>query len=276
MNVFRSEMIQPIVGVGHSMGANLLTMLSLGHPMLFSSLVLMEPVMSMGTIMGMGSVLALQTLRRRTEWPSRKAAENTSQKAFRSWDPRVLERWNRYALYPYPRSGSEEAEKPQSTRLLTGRFQELTGIVRPEFIYSGSVEFTETMNWVREITVLNKIIDFIPCSTFYICAAKGVSASAKMRKDWLLRTGMGSHGSPHMGRKLRKRRVEDIVLPDLGHFAPLEAPVVCAEAAAKWIDEDIKSWEDEEESLKRTWGNLSAEEKEEKANAWMSELKAKM
>lgn len=271
VNVFRSEMAQPIVGFGHSMGANLLAMLSLGHPMLFSSLVLIEPVISMDAIRAMGTALTQQTLRRRAEWPSREAAEKTFKIAFQSWDPRVLERWNKYALYPYPGPGNEE-EKAQPTRLTTGRFQELTGIVRPGFIYSGSVEFTGKMTWVEEVTVLDNMIEFIPCSTFYICGAKGLSASPKMRSDWLARTGTGDH----MGRKLRKRRVEDTVLPDVGHFAPLESPMACAESTSRWIDEDMKSWEEEQRSLNRTWGNLSAEEKEQRANDWMSELKAKM
>ena len=77
-----------------------------------------------------------------------------------------------------------------------------------------------------------------------------------------------------MGKPLPKRHVEAVVLPRVGHFVPMEAPTVCAEAAAKWIDEEIGNWEKEDQRLK-DWRSLPAETKEELANTWMANLKAK-
>jgi hypothetical protein len=79
-----------------------------------------------------------------------------------------------------------------------------------------------------------------------------------------------------MGRKGRKRRVEEVVVPGMGHFVAMEAPRACAEATAKWIDEEVNRLEKEEESMKKTWRALSMEEKEERANAWMGALQAKL
>ncbi|KAI0543193.1 hypothetical protein GGR58DRAFT_451075 [Xylaria digitata] len=43
-NVFRAEMPRPIIGIGHSFGGSILTCLSLIHARLFSTLILLDPV----------------------------------------------------------------------------------------------------------------------------------------------------------------------------------------------------------------------------------------
>lgn len=242
-------------------------MLSLGHPMLFSTLVLIEPIIAAATIKGMGPGMTNMTLRRKTEWPSRQAAERALSKAFRSWDSRVLERFNSYALYPYPNPKIRKNETP--TRLTTGRFQELGGIVRPAFIYDGNLN-QKNIPWVEEALVVDNLIGFIPCSTVYVCGGLSPSADTEIRKDWIERTGTGKH----MGKPGRRRRVEAKILPGVGHFVPMEAPAACADAVATWVDEEVGEWEKEEEKL-RDWRNLSGEMKEKLANTWMANLRAK-
>lgn len=77
-----------------------------------------------------------------------------------------------------------------------------------------------------------------------------------------------------MGKKGRKRRVEEAVIPGMGHFVAMEAPRACAETTAKWIDEMVDRWEKEEESTKSTWRDLNMKEKEGRANAWMARLES--
>jgi pimeloyl-ACP methyl ester carboxylesterase len=44
INTFRSEMPQPIAGLGHSFGATMLVNLAFLHPRLLSTVVLLDPV----------------------------------------------------------------------------------------------------------------------------------------------------------------------------------------------------------------------------------------
>ena len=242
-------------------------MLALGHPMLFSTLVLIDPVIAADAIKGMGPRLTSMTLRRKTEWSSRQAAEKAFSNAFSSWDPRVLKRFYQFGLYPYPDPKTKDKEIP--TRVVTGRAQELSGVVRPAFIYDGNLD-PEGMPWVEEALVVNDLIEFIPCSTIYACGSLSLSANSEILKDWVARTGSGKH----MGRPFRKRRVETKVLDGVGHFVPMEKPTACAETVAGWIDEEMVEWEKGEEKLNR-WRDLTVEKREEAMTTWMANLKAK-
>jgi len=271
VNHFREEIVQPVVAIGHSIGGNQLFMLSLAHPTLFSTMILLDPIIAPAEMVSMGLMLARTTLRRRIEWPSRLAAEKAFKVGFAAWDSRVLEKFLDYALYPYRSAQPRNAAESQPVRLVTGRFQELMSFIRPDFVYTGDMNSKE-IAWVEETFLSHKIIDLVPCTTLYICGEKSVSAGPEIRKDWLARTGTGAH----MGRRGRKRRVEEVIVPGAGHFVPMENPRACAEAAAKWIDEDAKRWEAEEKSMKETWRSLSKDEKEKRANAWMNNLKGKL
>ncbi|KAI1158252.1 Alpha/beta hydrolase family-domain-containing protein [Nemania serpens] len=106
-NVFRAEMPRPLVGVGHSYGANILTQLSLLHPRLLTSLVLFDPTIvafDPARMAGPGTSPARASAVRRDVWPSREAAIASFARSpfYRSWDPRVLERWNQHALRDLP------------------------------------------------------------------------------------------------------------------------------------------------------------------------------
>jgi pimeloyl-ACP methyl ester carboxylesterase len=244
-------------------------MLSIAHPTLFSSLVLLDPIIAPDEMIKVGLLLAKNSLHRQVEWPSREEAEKSMKKAFRTWDSRVLEKFNQYALFPPPIEGNGTSS--QATRLTTGRFQELVGFVRPTFIYDGDIE-NENVTWVTEVFMAHKLIPYAPCNTLFICGEKSVSAGPEIRKDWLARSGTGVQGRI----RRHERRVEEAVIPRRGHFVPLEAPRACAEAAARWIDEETKKWEAEEESGRRNWSMLSGKGRESRANAWMDSLKSKI
>ena len=247
-------------------------MLSLAHPRLFASMILIDPIIHPEAIGNVGPVFTRGILRRQVTWPSRQAAERTSNAIFKSWDPRVLQSFNSYGLFPYPKLGpDDDPETPEPTRLLTGRYQDLAGIVRPQYIYDGKIE-RDGIVWRDEVRVLHDMLHFIPCNTLYICGSKTFATNAKIRKDWQERTGSGLH----LGRRMRERRVEEVLVPGAGHFVPLEEPTACANAAAKWISEELGGWEKEEEAMKKNWSSLSVEEKDKKANAWIAAIKAKI
>ena len=215
----------------------------------------------------MGTALAKGTLRKKVEWPSRKVAEKVFKRALASWNPRVLQKWNKYALH----TPETENEELCPTKLVTSRYAEFLCFMSPSFIYNGQVE-TEQLPWNQEIRLGQYLVELIPRNTIYICGSLSVSAGPEVRKDWLSRTGTRLY----LGRRVSEIRVEDAVIPDAGHMVPFEAPTACAETIATWVDEETKMWEGEEVSMTTNWRNLTLKQKEDRANAWMAALKSKI
>ncbi|KAI1181859.1 Alpha/beta hydrolase family-domain-containing protein [Nemania serpens] len=133
-NVFRAEMPRPLVGIGHSYGANILTQLALLHPRLLTSLVLFDPTIvdfDPARAAGPGTSPARASAVRRDVWPSREVAIASFARSpfYRSWDPRVLERWNQHALrdlptlvYPeLPASSAPPSDPSSSTTSTTAK-----------------------------------------------------------------------------------------------------------------------------------------------------------
>ncbi|KAI1356142.1 Alpha/beta hydrolase family-domain-containing protein [Xylaria sp. FL0043] len=125
VNVFRADMPRPLVGVGHSFGANILTHLALLHPRLLTTLVLLDPtiiVFDPAKSSGPGTSPARASTFRRDLWPSREAAVESFRRSpfYRSWDPRVLEAWNEHAIRDlptplYPELSSSSTASPSSS-----------------------------------------------------------------------------------------------------------------------------------------------------------------
>ncbi|KAK4499146.1 hypothetical protein PRZ48_009658 [Zasmidium cellare] len=98
INHFQDLMPTPIIGIGHSLGGALLTVLSTWHPRLFTGLILTEP--AYGPKKGISwptpnkfypSVLVAK---RKDTWPSREEARKTFVKSpvFKSYDLRVVDK----------------------------------------------------------------------------------------------------------------------------------------------------------------------------------------
>ncbi|KAI0204554.1 Alpha/beta hydrolase family-domain-containing protein [Astrocystis sublimbata] len=153
-NVFRDQMPRPLIGIGHSFGANILTHLSLLHPRLLTTLVLLDPTivaLDASRASGPGTTPARASTFRRDVWPSKQEAIEAFARSpfYRAWDPRVLEAWNQHALRElptplYPELPSTSASKPSSSStstltaspasgatLRTTKHQELFTFLRP-------------------------------------------------------------------------------------------------------------------------------------------------
>lgn len=103
---------RPVYGVAHSLGGALTTLMAGEHPELFKKLVLLDPVyFPRGMITAMAglhfagllekfSPLSKQAKKRRTEWPTRVAAENylRGRGIFKGWDEAALKSFVRYAM----------------------------------------------------------------------------------------------------------------------------------------------------------------------------------
>ncbi|CAI6241892.1 unnamed protein product [Periconia digitata] len=126
INTFRAQMPRPIIGIGHSMGGAQLTNLSLLHPRLFETLILIDPVIQ-ETISLSGNVSpAHASVNRRDRWPSRNEAATSMLKNrfYQAWDRRVFDRWVAFGLRDlptelYPSSSSSSSSSQSSSTTTT-------------------------------------------------------------------------------------------------------------------------------------------------------------
>lgn len=98
INHFQELMPPPLIAIGSSLGAALLTILSTWHPRLFSGLILAEPAYGprKGYYWPSSNKLypARLVAKRRESWPSREDARKAFAKSplYRSYDPRVIDK----------------------------------------------------------------------------------------------------------------------------------------------------------------------------------------
>ncbi|KAF2862842.1 alpha/beta-hydrolase [Piedraia hortae CBS 480.64] len=244
VNHFRTEMVRPIIGIGHSMGGNNLVNLSLMHPRLFAGLILIDPVIQRWPNAGNFAPAQL-SIRRRDRWPSRKAAETAFRKSpfYQAWDPRVFDRWVKYglrelptALYPVPATEGE-------VTLTTTKHQEVLTFLRlrqdrneaeiDEATPTNSAPFyrPESVN-----TFLN--LPHLRPNAFYIYGGESALSTPASQSNQLSATGTGIGGSGGVARG----RVKHVTFSDLGHMIPMEAVDRTAKACADWLGLELKWW----------------------------------
>ncbi|KAM0126890.1 hypothetical protein ACHAO1_009810 [Botrytis cinerea] len=281
VNTYRSEMPLPIIGIGHSLGANMLTNLSLMHPRLLTTLIMLDPVIQQyaSTPFGTISPAQLSTFRRDL-WPSRAAAEASfrKSKAYSKWDSRVLDRWCQYAIrstptliYPNEPSGS--------TTLTTTKHQECFSFMRPSweaFSEDGKTvirpdlipDLHETspakypLYRPEPINTLLRLPQLRP-SVLYIYGATSNVCSPPSRVEKLSMTGTGHGGSG--GAK--EGKVKEVVLEGIGHLVAQEATQECADALTPWIGQELKRWKREQEEYIQ-WTKKSLIEKQTLSEEW--------
>jgi pimeloyl-ACP methyl ester carboxylesterase len=97
--------------VGHSFGGCTLLLAAINYPALFSSLILVDPVIAQPGLYGAHSKnlqgYVRGALQRREHWPTRDDALRLFKKApfFAAWDPDILKTYVEHALAPDPKGG---------------------------------------------------------------------------------------------------------------------------------------------------------------------------
>ena len=291
VNHFRKEMSRPLVGIGHSMGGNVLVSLAYMHPRLLTSLVLIDPVIYNGfPVDPDGSHFAYPQAStfRRDRWPSRSEAALAVRKSkfYQSWDPRVLDLWIKHglrslptAIYPKEHGGFDRSGNDDSpVTLTTTKHQEVFTFLRPNFD-GVDVNGNPIVNSRTHPDLDMKALDIYPFyrpeptavftdlprlrpGTLYIFGGRSDLSPPDLRKQKMERTGTGVGGSG--GAKAGK--VKEVVLEDVGHLVPMEAVARSASAAAEWLTSDLRRWESEEADFKREW-----EAKEKRAKFTINE-----
>ncbi|KAF2667974.1 alpha/beta-hydrolase [Microthyrium microscopicum] len=282
VNHFRSSFVRPIIGVGHSMGGAHLVQLSLNHPRLLSSLILIDPVMQRFTSPRGTGGPAQASSRRRDIWPSRNDAHAgfARSKFYQTWDPRVLALWEQHGLRDLPTKVHPAAERgdPRVT-LTTSKHQEVFTFLRetgkdtsragftvaekkrveallyPDFVGGG---WEATWGFYRpEPIQIFASLPFVRPSVLYVFGDESDLSAPDLRADKMAATGTGLGGSG--GEKAG--RVKEVVVKNVGHLIPMIKVMETAGYAADWIGDELKRWRADEALLKRQWNSLPDEEK---------------
>ncbi|KAF7716952.1 Alpha/beta hydrolase fold-1 domain-containing protein [Penicillium ucsense] len=303
INVKRAEMPRPIVGIGHSMGGAHLAQLSLMHPRLLHTLVLLDPVIQRQTTQLDAEGMAEQVRRiakttqlstyRRDMWPSRKAAAEGFKRSpfYQAWDPRVLDRWIKYglrdlptAVHPLDPNAVVDKQNPPVT-LRTTLHQEVFTFSRPNYANrpgSGKpvnrvthpdldAEHPDTYPFYRpEPARIFSQLPYLRPSVLYVFGGKSDMCPPEMMADKLANTGTAIGGSGGVA----KGRVRDVLLEDYGHLLAQEAVNECAEAAVSWLTPELRRWRDEEESFRSAWSRKSKVEKLTVDKQWYEHVPA--
>ncbi|KAJ9323861.1 hypothetical protein DTO027B5_7664 [Paecilomyces variotii] len=288
INVKRHEMPRPLVGVGHSMGGAHIAKLSLLHPRLLHSVILLDPVIyRQSTYDGTRSfhkagknvpITTKLSTYRRDIWPSREAAAESFKNSpfYKAWDPRVLDRWIKYglrelptAIHPLDETAKNKGEKPVT--LTTTLHQEVFTFSRPNYDFNPSQntpinkfthpDFDPSLDsypfYRPEGPLIFSQIQHLRPSVLYISAGKSDLSTPDLRADKLAVTGTGVGGSGGAPAG----RVQELFLEDRGHLLAQEVPNECADAAASWFGKELQRFREEEEAFRAQWSRKSKVEK---------------
>ncbi|KAI2628848.1 alpha/beta-hydrolase [Hypoxylon sp. NC1633] len=297
-NVFRAEMPRPLIGLGHSFGAAVLTKLSLLHPRLLSTLVLLDPTITTFSFQRVGpgkSAVRASAFRRET-WATRAAAEASFRRSafYRTWDARVLDAWIRHAIRdmptalfpnPTPNPDPDSANVNDRATLRTTKHQEVFTFFRPLWPYvldartgavnrdpeDGAPDYDEAMQ--ERIGDGGAAPAMFP---FYRSEGPSILKHlSEVRPSVLWVFGGDSDLGTPEARKLKTEtcgtggggsggmkagRVGQVVMEGRGHLFPMEVPGECARHAAAWIGKEMSRWREKQRQYEE-WTKLPVRKK---------------
>jgi pimeloyl-ACP methyl ester carboxylesterase len=286
INIHRDEMARPLVGVGHSMGGCQIAKLAMDHPSLFTSLVLIDPVIQhkSAELVPGESGPALMSTFRRPVWPSREEAKQSFLKSpfYKVWDARVLDRWIQYGLRACPNPQFPDLPSPQVS-LATPVAQELFSFVRPN--YEGYGVGGKRINRVTHpdldprfpnqhpfyraepISILGRLPELRP-SVLYIFGSTSVVSTASMNEQKLALTGTGVGGSGGVA----EGRVKGVTFEGIGHLIAMETPSQTAAIMAEWVATELEIFNKQRKELKE-WFARPLEEKQKVDELWIETMR---
>ncbi|KAK5115975.1 hypothetical protein LTR62_000431 [Meristemomyces frigidus] len=305
VNHFRKEMKRPLIGIGHSMGGNNLVNLSLMHPRLFTTLILIDPVIQRQVSRIGNYAPARASVKRRDQWPSRKAAEAAFKRSkfYQTWDPRVLDLWVQYGLrdlpthlYPkaIPTSNATPlltADPSTSTVIPTGdkevtltttKHQEVLTFLRmksspiadsalPAEITNPDLdpELKDDSSFYSPalVSTFNKLPHLRP-SVRYIYGDQSPLSAPLHIADRRAMTGIGVGGSGGM----KKGTVTDVTFRGVGHLIPMEDVAQTAEACADWVVPELERWAVLEAAERREWAAVPVQKRSQMTELFVRKM----
>ncbi|KAF5870716.1 putative toxin biosynthesis protein [Botrytis fragariae] len=265
INTFREQMIRPIIGIGHSFGATQLVGLSIMHPRLFTSLILLEPIIQSSPPPG-GNV-ARSSSYRPDLWPSLSAASHAfrQNKFFAGLDPRVLDKILKYGIRKIPTLlyPISETAKEGAYTLTTTKHQEVWSFLRPNFegrdshasqnrfdhllFPDISMEQRGLPFYRPEVSIAQEYLAYLRPSVLYIFGAKSYFSAPDLQNEKMERTGSGLGGSGGV----KMGQVEKHIFENLSHMAPLEDVRGCTNVIGEWMDKKLTQFKADEEAMRK-------------------------
>ena len=259
--------------------------LSLMHPRLLHSLVLLDPVIQeqsaeIDPAKSDKPNLAQLSTFRRTLWPSQEAAATSFAKSafYKAWDPRVLQRWTDHGLRKVPTPLHPDAKAPQVS-LTTTPAQEVFTFLRPNYEGYGvdgkpvnrathaDIDVTRPRLYpfyrAEAPSIYQRLPELRP-GALYIFGETSVVSFGHMNEEKAVRTGTGTGGSG--GRA--EGRVKAVTLSGVGHLIPMEAVERTADAIAEWFGAEMVLFRKQEQAY-RMWTEKTLKEKQDIDETWM-------
>nr|POE47526.1 abhydrolase domain-containing protein mpah [Quercus suber] len=298
VNHFRAHMKRPIIGIGHSMGGNNLVNLSLMHPRLFTTLILMDPVIQRRLSAKGNFGPATMSAKRRDRWPSRDAARKAflRSKFYQTWDSRVFDRWITYGLRDLPTAlhptapvsrtppivtpdastagNPSHAATEREVTLTTTKHQEVFTFIRPNF---ATPAFPDPATSPDPSTHPDVDLSSPPIVPFYSPAVSStfhklpflrssvlyLYASESHLSSAPLRADREAHTGIGAGGSggFAKGRVQQHMFQGVGHLIPMEVVDDAAELCAGWVEPELRRWRVGEEAQRRAWAAVPREQK---------------
>lgn len=294
VNHFRQHMKRPLIGIGHSMGGNNLINLSLMHSRLFTSLILIDPVIQrLPSVQGNYGPAKLST-KRRDRWPSKKDAEAAFKKSkfYQRWDSRVLDKWIEHGLrelptYLYPEvqtrtntlptvsadpstaSVQPDKDSEREVTLATTKHQEVMTFLRPNF---PTPEYPSPSTEPNPLTHMDVDPETSPSHPFYrpepLATFKRlpyvrpsvfyVFGDESDLSEPVLKADKLSHTGIGVGGSggVKKGRVAEVTFAGVGHLIPMEVVGKTADAVTDWVVPELERWKQFEDVEKKQWSQV--------------------
>lgn len=297
-------MVRPIVGLGHSMGAAQMyvtarcfvlictiadetyrTHLSLLHPRLLTSLILIEPSIYRGLSRQTAAAQAKAMARRREFYETRQQAAATVMKSpfYAKWDPRARQTLIEYGFVPVRDSEDGSPNKASfgfSVRIPTSKHSEVMLMLKPNYegygdegLDSMSVEARRAVPDVdpefagngvfplyrpESVSVYRNLPHVRP-SVLYVCGSASTTSTVEIRSERMGRTGVGPGGSG--GTKLG--RVKEFVIEGGVHTLPMDEHLsLVVGAASRWLADEMIIWRAGEAQVESAWVDKPRSEKQ--------------
>lgn len=244
------------------MGGFHLTNLALMHPRLFTSLILIDPVIQREPNPEGNYAPAKASAKRRDRWPGREVARTSFKKSkfYQTWDPRVLDLWIEHGLRDLP-SKLYPSHEDNEVTLRTSKHQEVLTFMRgnlpgplnpnpstdPNPLTHGDVDlsFPGISPFYRpEALAVFKRLPFLKPSVLYIFGSKSNLSEPHLRAEKMAITGSGVGGSGGAA----KDRVREVVL-DAGHLIPMEKVAETASQCSQWLSHELARWQTDEKTI---------------------------
>lgn len=282
INHFRREMPMPLVGFGHSLGGTQIVHLALLHPRLFSTLLLVDPIIKPRPApAGEHMIVAYWSTFKRDTWPSQKEAEKAIRKnpVFRNWDPRVVELYVKYGLKTV-KAGDE------AITLTTSKHQEVWSIARPAYpsdsdesltgwaptrashpdILPGTTgnPYNKPVPFYRpESSIVFSQLPSLRPPVLFITPTTSTVANPAVRAETLGWIGRGQGGNGG----LDDGAVKEVVIDDSDHFVAFSKPGEVASVASDWLELQMKRRQEEAKEWEN-WAKLPLSKKQMVDTHW--------